>query len=342
MIDIKNLSKRWEGFALENINLEIRDNEYFTILGPTGAGKTLLMECIAGLHSPDKGSIWLNEKDITDLSPEKRNVGFVYQDYMLFPHMNVEENIRFGLKLRKRSDDGIARISDLLKITPLLKRNPGTLSGGEQQRVALARVLVTNPDVLLLDEPLSALDIRTRENLREELQRIHKEMKTTTIHITHNFEEAFLGDRIAVMNNGIVAQVGEPDEVFRKPNSEFVASFVGEGNLFKGNSTIAEDIALIDVEGITIQAATKKKGPLHVFIHPEDIILSKKPFSSSARNAFKGKITEVSTKGVINHISVDVGIKFKTMITRRSYQEMKLNVGSEVWISFKASKVHVI
>lgn len=346
MIKLNNLSKNWGEFSLKNIDLEINKGEYFIVLGPTGAGKTLLLECIAGLHIPGGGRVLINGRDVTDLPPEKRDIGFVYQDYMLFPHMNVRENIGFGLRLRKyyrnEINEKIRGISDLLGITSLLDRDPSTLSGGEKQRVALARALVIDPKVLLLDEPLCALDVRTREVLEGELLRLHRELGTTTIHVTHDFKEAFVGDRVAVMNNGVVAQVGVPDDVFRKPNSEFVAGFVGDGNLFRGFSSVDADISEIDVEGVIIQAATRKGGNVHVFIHPEDIILSKKPLNSSVRNTFRGEITGVSARGVLNYVTVDAGIQFKTMITRRSYEEMKLNVGSRIYLSFKASGVHII
>ncbi|RLG70326.1 MAG: hypothetical protein DRO11_06430, partial [Methanobacteriota archaeon] len=191
-------------FRLCEVNLDIAAGEYFVILGPTGAGKTVLLETIAGLHRPLRGRIVLAGQDITHAPPERRNIGFVYQDYALFPHLNVAQNIAFGLKLRGmgRSDveERVAAISELLRIQHLLHRMPEALSGGEAQRVALARALVIEPELLLLDEPLSALDPETREALQQELGQIHQKLGTTTIHVTHNFEEAVaLGDRIAVL-----------------------------------------------------------------------------------------------------------------------------------------------
>jgi molybdate/tungstate transport system ATP-binding protein len=213
MIEIKDLSVHIGGFALKDLTLNIHDKEYFVVLGPSGAGKTVFMECLAGLHRLKSGSIRLNQKDITRLSPEERGLGYVPQDYVLFPFLNVSENILFGLKQKKVPFSiGQKRLKDLavlLGITHLLERDPRTLSGGEKQRVALARALAPAPQILLLDEPLSSLDVQTSKYLRLELRRIHQEMGVTTIHITHNHVEAEeLADRMAVMVAGRIEHSG--------------------------------------------------------------------------------------------------------------------------------------
>ena len=349
MIKIKKLHKSWKDFSLKNINLEVKNKEYFVILGPTGAGKTLLLETIVGFYSPDSGEIWIDGENVTNFPPEKRKIGFVYQDYMLFPHMTVKENVEFGLKMhgippveRKKA------VNEALELTGLMHlrdRFPNTLSGGEQQKTALARALVIKPKILLLDEPLSALDINTQKKMRKELKRIHEELKITTIHVTHNQVEAFtLADRLAVMKNGTIVQVGTPEEVFHKPKDDFIARFVGFENLFKGK--IVENrngIARIDIGGIIIEAVTEKTGECTVGVRPDDIIISKSLFKSSMRNMLKGKITEFVDMGSLVSLTVNVdNTVFTALITRRSFLEMMLTKGSEVFLLFKASAVHVI
>ncbi len=346
MISIRNLSKEWGDFGLRDINLEIKGNEYFIIIGPTGVGKTLLLECVAGLHYPDRGRVFIGNRDVTDLPPEKRNIGFVYQDYLLFPNMNIRDNIKFGLRFKNFSkneiDEKIKKVSELLQISHLLDRNPKTLSGGEQQRVALARALVIEPRALLLDEPLSALDPGIRRILQEELREIHKKIKTTTIHVTHNFDEAIsLADRIAVMSNGEILQVGKPEEIFRKPISEFVADFTGIENIFNGISEIDGGIAKIKINNVQIYAITPKTGNVRFSIRPEEITLSKMMFGSSARNTFRGKILGIADKGQLVRIVVDIGIPLAVLITRGSYEGMRLSPNANVYASFKASGVHV-
>lgn len=348
MIRIENLSKDLGEFFLRDVSLEIDDGEYFMVLGPTGAGKTILLETIAGIYRADSGRIYLDEQDITDIPPRERNIGMVYQDYTLFPFLTVEENIGFGLKSRRVSKREIKRrvdeLANLMGVFHLLHRYPGTLSGGEQQRIAIARALIMEPKVLLLDEPLSALDTQTSERLRQELKNVHSIMNTTIIHVTHSFEEAFLlGNRLAVMNKGEIVQVGTPNEVFRKPESKFAAEFLGVGNLFQGESRIDSGIACIDVDGINIVSATLKPGSIHVSIRPEDILVSTKPIVSSARNSFKGKIASIVDVGTILKIAVDVGIDlpFVVAITKQSFDDMNLKTGKEVYITFKASAVHL-
>lgn len=346
MIRIKNLSKRVEKFSLKGINLDIKDGEYSIILGPTGSGKTMLLECIAGLQKADGGGIWINGINVTELPPEKRGVGFVYQDYLLFPNMNIAENIRFGLKFKNFSgneiDKKIKKISELLQISDLLNRNPKTLSGGEQQRVALARALVTEPDILLLDEPLSALDPEIRSAFQEELRKIHNEIRTTTVHVTHNFEEAIsLADRVAVMNNGEIIQSGRPEEIFRKPRSEFVANFVGIENIFNGISQREGGIARISINNTLVYAITQKTGNVRISIRPEDITISKENIGSSARNIIWGRITGITDKGPLVKVIVDIGMPLVVLITRGSYESMNFNLNSYVYVSFKAGGVHV-
>ncbi len=209
MLKLKNISKSWKNFSLKNINLEVYENEYFVILGHSGAGKTLLLEIIAGIHKPDIGKIFLRDKDITHLPPERRNIGYIPQNYSLFPHLTVYDNIAYGLKARGiKDDEDIFKLAELLGIRNILKRKPKTLSGGEQQRVAIARALAIKPEILLLDEPFSNLDYLLREKLIEEIKRWREEIGFTAIHVTHDLNEAFkLADRICVMVDGKIVAV---------------------------------------------------------------------------------------------------------------------------------------
>jgi molybdopterin-binding protein len=344
-LQIENLWVDLDEFHLREMALDVVPGEYFVILGPTGAGKTVLLETVAGLHRPDKGRILLDGEDVTDAPPEQRGVGFVYQDYALFPHLDVAGNIAFGLKLKNRSniERHLIEISRLLSIDHLLHRRPDTLSGGEQQRVALARALVVEPKLLLLDEPLGALDPGTREELQREMARLHRELGTTTIHVTHDFEEAVaLGDRIAVVHEGHIVQVGPPEEIFRQPASEFVARFVGVRNVFRGHilpkANGHQTLALGDIE---VAVLTELAGDVHASLRPEDIVLSQEPLRSSARNVFRGHIVNIADRGTIIYVTVRVPPDFTCVITRTSLEEMALAEGSEVYITFKASAVHV-
>lgn len=346
MIRLENVSKRLGEFFLKDVSMDIAGGEYLVLLGPTGAGKTILLETIAGIYPPDKGKVFLNDRDITRLPPRQRNIGMVYQDYMLFPHLTVEKNIRYGLSYRHFNDEEtiakVHKLTELLGITHLLRRYPGTLSGGEQQRVAIARALIMEPEVLLLDEPLSALDTETRTKLREELRRIHTLTQTTMIHVTHSFDEAFLlGSQMAIMNKGEIVQVGDPGEVFRKPNCRFAAEFLGVGNVFRGISIIENGIASIAVDGLHISSASAREGEVFTSVRPEDILVSLQPFESSARNCFRGKIVEISDTGTVVRITVDTGVPMIAAITRRSFQDMELRLGLDVYLTFKAMDVHV-
>ena len=346
MVKVENISKNLGEFFLKNVSIDVDDGEYLMILGPTGAGKTILLETIAGIYLPDKGRVYLNDRDITILPPRKRNIGMVYQDYMLFPHLNVEKNIKYGMRSSKLSKEEISqkvdKLTDLLGISHLLHRHPGTLSGGEQQRIAIARALIMEPKVLLLDEPLSALDSETRTKLRDELRRIHSVTGTTMIHVTHSFDEAFLlGNRMAIMNMGEIVQVGEPSEVFRKPNCKFAAEFLGVSNVYRGKSKVNNGIAHINIDGLNVASATDRDGQIYASIRPEDILVSLMPVESSARNSFQGEIQDISDTGMIVRITVDAGIPFVAAITRRSFLDMGLKQGMNVFLTFKATDVHV-
>lgn len=346
MITLDNVSHEWGEFSLKNVTLSVERGEYFVILGPTGAGKTLILETIAGFHIPGEGHIFLDGKDATDLPPEKRKIGLVYQDYSLFPHMTVEGNIAFGLKMRKipkkEVETKVQSIMDSVGITHLKTRFPSTLSGGEQQRVALARALVIDPDILLLDEPLSALDPRTRESLREELKRIHKVRGMTTIHVTHDQTEALaLADQIAVILKGEVIQVDTSSKIFNEPVNERIAIFVGMENVIKGKIASNEDgIALVETGKHRIHALSNLvEGEVNVFIRPENIILSKVRLKSSARNSIKGKITNITQLGATFRIRMDNGLT--ALVTKQAIEDLGFGVGKTVYASFKATAIHM-
>lgn len=347
MIRIENLSKEWKEFKINKINLQVNDNEYFVILGPSGSGKTMLLELIAGMWPPDSGKVYINDRDITWSPLEKRGVGFVYQNYMLFPHKTVFENIAFGLKVRKVASEEIKNkvdeMMDLLGISHLADRLPRTLSGGEQQRTALARALIIYPKILLMDEPLSALDRKTRDELMHELKEIHKKFDITLVHVTHNFDEALmLADRIAIMRNGEISQVGTSTEIFRHPSDKFVADFVGVENILEGVAQKdGEKLTLINTGNISICSTEQKRGHVHVTVRPEDIILSAEKVETSARNVFKGQIKEIVDTGALIKLTIDVGDPLVVFLTRQSFLDMELNIGKSVWTYFKATAVHV-
>jgi molybdopterin-binding protein len=362
-VQVQNLGVDLEEFHLHQIDLDISPGEYFVILGPTGAGKTVLLETIAGLHQPCQGRILLDGEDVTDVPPERRGIGFVYQDLMLFPHLDVARNISFGLRLRgmdrRAIQERVNSFSQLLGIDHLLHRSPRTLSGGEQQRAALARALIVEPRILLLDEPLSALDPEMREGLQRELARLHRQLGTTTLHVTHDFEEAIaLGERVAVVNDGRVVQVGSSEEIFRQPNSEFVARFVGVRNVFQGRVRPGVDGGTIlhldpwvggppdvpraaEQPGVEIAVVTNLAGRRHGSVRPEEILISRQPLRSSARNSFRGRIIRIVDRGTVVYVTVRVPPDLTCVITRRSSEEMNLRKGLEVYVAFKASAVHV-
>lgn len=356
-VQVRDLSVDLGEFHLREIALDVAPGEYMVVLGPTGGGKTVLLETIAGLHGPHRGQILMNGEDTTTTAPEERGIGFVYQDYALFPHLSVADNIAFGLTRRRgrrhrvlprREARAVARqrvneMAELLSIEHLLHRSPSTLSGGEQQRVALARALIVKPRLLLLDEPLSALDPPTREDLQRELARLHGALGTTTIHVTHDFEEAVaLGSRIAVMSAGRIVQVGPPEEIFRRPASEFVARFVGVRNIFQGDLQPGKDgYKLLALNGIRIAVVTELTGRVHASVRPEDIFIFQELRRSSVRNTFRGRIAEISDRGTLLYVTVQLPPDLTCVITRRSLEELELAVGQEVSIGFKASAVHV-
>ena len=347
MIDIKGLTVDLGDFILKGADLRVEKGEYFIILGPTGAGKTVLLEAIAGLHPVRSGEIWMGGKDITKLEPEKRGIGFVYQDYALFPHLSVRDNILFGLKRRKHTKKETAEalewLVELLQIKHLLERKPGTLSGGEAQKVSLARALSTNPEVVFLDEPLSALDPEQRERVQRELRDIQRRLGQTFVHVTHDFEEAVaLGDRIAVLGEGRIVQVGTPEEVFRQPNSEFVARFAMTRNIYSGE--VRDDSSrgtVMDIGGVEVEVITELRGSMHASLRPEDILLSRESLVSSARNSLVGTITKVEDRGPTINVTVSTPVDFVCLVTRRSLEELGLVEGDEVHVAFKASAVHI-
>ena len=343
MLRAEGISKDWKEFHLREVTFEVKEGEHFIILGPSGAGKTVLLEIIAGVIEPDAGRVYLNGEDVTDLPPEKRGLAYVPQNYALFPNMSVYDNIAFGLKVRKVPKPEIERkvreISEVLRIEHLLNRKPRTLSGGEQQRVALARALVVEPPLILLDEPFANLDVQTRAKLLTEMKRWKRELGFTALHVTHSFEEAIsLGDRVGVMLDGKLVQVGKVRDVFSRPVSEEVARFLGFENIIEG---IAEGRRL-KVNGIEIELPVEAKGKVRVGLRPEDIIISTEPIRSSARNEFRATVESIEELGPLVRVHLSLGdITLTAFITRSSMLELGVEKGKEVYVSFKASALHV-
>ena len=284
-LELRNLKKSFtsEEYVLQGINLQIDQGEFVTLLGASGCGKTTTLRIIAGLEQPDSGSVWLEGEDVTNLEPNQRDVNTVFQNYALFPHMNVADNIGYGLKIRKVSKADIKKkVKEMLELVQLEgfeKRKPAELSGGQKQRVAIARALANNPRVLLLDEPLGALDLQLRRTMQLELKRLQKKLGITFIYITHDQEEAInMSDRIVVMNQGRFEQIGTPDEIYNHPKTSYVATFVGNANILKGKVVeINGSYAQVQIGNDTVSIYTEetvKVGELLILaVRSENILL---------------------------------------------------------------------
>jgi len=357
-LEIKNLSVDLGDFHLKNINLSIHEGEYIVLIGPTGSGKSVLLETIIGFYTENEGEIILNGKTINNLHPEERGMGIVYQDNILFPNMDVYENIAYGAK-KKFSDEEIdIKIKDIakkMKISHILHRNINTLSGGEAQRTSLARALIVEPKIILMDEPFSALDITTQRELTALIKNIVKNCKTTVLHVTHNFNDIWnLADRVGVMKDGKIHQLGCINDIFSKPKNNFIADFVGVQNIFEGdifeinsekvvvelnNNTL---ITSSDVECLKNISKGKNKRIL-IAIRPESIIFSNENFESSARNQLKGKIIEIVESGPTTLITVDVNDNiFKGLLTKSSAEILDIKKEKEIFMSFKSLNVNIL
>ncbi|MFQ6064026.1 MAG: ABC transporter ATP-binding protein [Candidatus Bathyarchaeia archaeon] len=350
LIKLKNITKRYgEITALAGVSLEVAEQEVFTVLGPNGSGKTTMLRIMASIDEPTSGEVFFDGQKINNgnKNQTRKRSTMVFQRTTLF-NTTVYKNIAYGLKLRGYSkiqtEKKIKEALSLVKLAGYEKRPAKKLSGGEQQRVALARALALDTKLLLLDEPTANLDPKNVSIVEETISRVNREFNTTIVMATHNlFQAETLTNRVALLLGGRIAQIGAPQEIFRGSSTN-LASFARLENVFYGNSKILrEGTSVIEVDdGIEIEAAMKKSGKVTVFVRPEDIILSKKLLPSSARNGFKGKIVEISDLGSVVRMKVDTGKNFVVQITKRSFLEMKLNVGSVVFLTFKASSVCVV
>ncbi len=345
VVQVRGVSLRLGDFAVHDANMDIDEQEYFVLLGPTGAGKTVLLECIAGLHQPETGDIYVGGQRVNDTAPEARGLGYLPQDYALFPHLTVAQNIAFGMRIRKKPRDEIERkvgqLSELLGITHLLGRSPVKLSGGEKQRSALARALAIEPKVLLLDEPLSALDEQTREGLCVELRRVHEELGTTTLHVSHNFEETMsVADKIGIIHEGRIRQIGTPEEVFRRPTTEFVAAFVRTENVFRGTARTEGDRLLVQCGSAQLEAESGPEGEVFLAVRPEEVTVTAAPGPERA-NRLVGRVARVMDRGALVRVDVEAGLTVVALIGRRSFQGSGLGVGDEAAVMFDPASAHV-
>lgn len=338
IIELKDISMSYGGEpVLRGISLDIHDSEFVTLLGPSGCGKTTTLRIIGGFVTPDSGDVIFNGQRINDLPPHKRHVNTVFQKYALFPHLNVYENIAFGLRISKTPEKEIRkRVGEMLELVALPnfeKRKTDSLSGGQQQRVAIARALINNPKVLLLDEPLGALDLKLRKDMQVELKRIQQQTSITFIYVTHDQEEALtMSDTVVVMNNGVIQQVGSPTDVYNEPKNAFVADFIGESNILDGVMRADFVAQLYGMKLQCVDKGFKKDEPVDIVIRPEDIDIV--PTQTAL---LVGEVTSVTFKGV--HYEIIVDIKgFKWMIQTTDCQ----SVGDIIGISIKPEEVHIM
>lgn len=347
-LELEGIRKEFPGFlAIEDLDLKIPAGEFFALLGPSGCGKTTTLRLVAGLDSPTKGKIMIGNKDVTADKPHERPVNTVFQNYALFPHMSVLENVAFGLKQRKVSDP-MSKALDALKLVELehlAQRRPTQLSGGQAQRVALARALVNRPSLLLLDEPLGALDLKLRRQMQVELKAIQMEVGLTFLHVTHDQEEAMdMADTVAVMNKGRIEQMGAPEALYERPKTVFVSKFLGQSNLFVGDVTETnQDSVSISVAGNKISVPTnraeKTTGKIAIGVRPEKAFFheDQAPAAAAGLNVIgPGKIIDIRFTGVSNQYLIEIPqIGDITVFAQNIGKSPVTELGAKVWVSWK-------
>lgn len=340
LIDLRNITVKYgDNVVLDKLNLYINKKEFITLLGPSGCGKTTTLRCIAGFIDPDEGDIIFEGKKINGVPPHKRKVNTIFQRYALFSHLNVYENIAFGPQLQKKSTEEIrktvAQMLELVNLKGFEKRSIESLSGGQQQRVAIARALANNPHVLLLDEPLGALDLKLRKDMQKELKAIQKRLGITFIYVTHDQEEALsMSDTVVVMDKGKIQQIGTPEDIYNEPVNAFVADFIGESNIV--DAVMLRDY-VVSFGGVTFECLDSGFGEntfVEVVVRPEDI----KIVEPGAKASLTGKITSVTFKGVHFEILVDVG-GFIWMIQTT---EENHKVGEEIGMYIEPDAIHIM
>lgn len=338
IISLKNISVSFDGeTVLKDFNLSIRDGEFVTLLGPSGCGKTTTLRIIGGFVRPDCGDIYFNDNKINDLPPHKREVNTIFQKYALFPHLNVYDNVAFGMRVHGKSESNVkAKVHEMLNMVNLngfAHRNVNLLSGGQQQRVAIARALANEPKVLLLDEPLGALDLKLRKDMQVELKKIQQQTGITFLFVTHDQEEALsMSDTVVVMDKGQIQQIGSPQDIYNEPKNAFVADFIGESNILDG--VMHEDYA-VEFAGHKFRCVDRgfqPDEPVDVVIRPEDIDVVEPDASH-----LSGTVTSVNFKGVHYEIIVDIR-GFKWMIQSTDFQE----VGKKIGLVLQPDDIHIM
>ena len=325
-IELKDISKSFDGdMVLDRLNLEIHENEFVTLLGPSGCGKTTTLRIMGGFETPDEGQVLLNGTDIAHVPANKRPINTVFQKYALFSHMNIAENIAFGLKIKKKSktyiEDKIKYALKLVNLEGFEKRMPDSLSGGQQQRIAIARAIVNEPKILLLDEPLGALDLKLRQEMQYELIRLKEELGITFVYVTHDQEEALtMSDRIVVMNQGYIQQVGTPEDIYNEPQNAFVADFIGDSNLLSAIMVRDKKVNIQGQEFDCVDVGFGENNPVDVVIRPEDMILVE-----PEHGTIRGKVVSLIFKGVHYEMEVEA-LGFTWLVHSTKMAE----VGSEV------------
>ena len=351
MIQLSGLSASLGTFALRDVSFDVPDAGYGVVIGPAGAGKTVLLEAIAGVVQARSGTIRLRGRDVTSEPPESRALSLVYQHAYLFPHLDVRRNVEYGAVTPSAAEEMIGRFG----LATARDRDVRSLSGGERQLVALARALARHPDVLLLDEPFAALDPRSRGAARREVRALHAERRFTVLHVTHDFGEAgLLGDVAILLDKGRVLQAGEPAELFRKPSTPYVATFLGAENVFAGEVRFADGgVASSDSEvgralvfstgPLTIHAiGDAAPGRAHAVLRAEEVMLSREPLASSVRNQFRGRVLEIVSTGALSKVTMDIGgVPLVSAVTTRSAHELGLAPSQEIVAAFKATSVHI-
>ena len=347
-LELVGIRKEFPGFvAIEDLDLKIPAGEFFALLGPSGCGKTTTLRLVAGLDSPTKGKILIGNQDVSSMKPHERPVNTVFQNYALFPHMSVLENVAFGLRQRKVSDP-LPKATDALKLVELEHlgdRRPTQLSGGQQQRVALARALVNRPSLLLLDEPLGALDLKLRRQMQVELKAIQMEVGLTFLHVTHDQEEAMdMADTVAVMNKGRIEQMGAPEALYERPKTLFVSKFLGQSNIFVGDVVESSgDSVSISVAGRQIKVPTnraeKTTGTIAIGVRPEKAFFHEdaEPAANAGLNVVgPGEIIDIRFTGVSNQYLIDIpNLGEVTVFAQNIGKSPVTELGAKVWVSWK-------